>query len=170
MTTNIFSGERLNRNELIPLFFSALSLTAGLMDMEGCFFYVVIVGIWHFILIAIAAIVLAIYKALRPKIRFARAITLFTLFNFHLLFWGMMGDFLWRMIISDKLYSDNDPCVEFTPFVTPTIDTEFGDKLINGTTWLDMYASWFFIALSVWTFTIITYRQTKPWLTKKLLF
>jgi hypothetical protein len=154
-------NSQLKSNEQIILLCSVLFLAAFLVDMGGTIFYLLMAGFLHFSLFIAGSLVLGLFKAFVPQARFFRNVTLFALFNFWLLFFGMAGDFLWRMFVSNKLYADNDPLGEFFPFGMPVMDTECGDKLVNGATWGEFCATWLLICLSVWIFTIILYRKTR---------
>jgi hypothetical protein len=151
---------------IVLLTFCSVFLVLFLLDdCVGFLAYLFCVGgIQAVITLFVLSIVFGVCNLWPSESIFVRGIAPLFLFNFWLLFFGLIGDFAWEYFVYGKLYT-TDPFVDWMPFMVPgnwILDPGFHGALRPGTTWGQMYLAWFMIALPVWGLTIAAYRWTKP--------
>lgn len=83
------------------------------------------------------------------------------LFSFLLFLWGFPGCLLFLTTVTNKLYIQGDPLLDWHPLLPrgcSIFSPSFAGRLINGTTCNTLRLAWLLVAIPVWVASFLSYR------------
>jgi hypothetical protein len=83
------------------------------------------------------------------------------LFSFLLFLWGLPGYFLFLTTVTNQLYIQGDPIVDWHPLLPrgcEIFSPSFGGRLINGATCKTLRLAWLLVAIPVWSASFLSCR------------